>query len=96
MILTIYKLFIRPHLDYRDVIYDQHNNDRLSEKIKSIQCNAALSIASAIRGNSSEKLYQELGLESLRERRWLRQLCYLFKVLSTEQPTYLYELIPPI
>ena len=43
-----------------------------------------------------EKLYQELGLESLNERRWLRRLCYLHKVLSTKLPTYLYELIPPI
>ena len=41
-------------------------------------------------------MYQELGLESLKERRWLRRLCYLHKVLSTKLPTYLYELIPPI
>ena len=43
-----------------------------------------------------EKLYQELGLESLNERRWLRRLCYLHQVLSTKPSTYLYELIPPI
>ena len=36
-LLTIYKSFIRPHLDYGDVIYDQPNNNRLSEKIESIQ-----------------------------------------------------------
>ena len=36
-ILTIYKSFIRPHLDYGDIIYDQPNNDGLSEKIESFQ-----------------------------------------------------------
>ena len=41
-------------------------------------------------------MYQELGLESLKDRRWLRRLCYLHKVLSTNLPAYLYELIPPI
>ena len=71
-LLTIYKSFVRPHLDYGDVIYDQPNNSRLSDKIESVQYNAALAITGAIRGTSKEKLYQELGLESLKDRRWLR------------------------
>ena len=71
-LLTIYKSFIRPHLDYGDVIYDQPNNNRLSEKIESIQYNAALAITGTIRGTSREKLYQEVGCESLKDRRWLR------------------------
>ena len=95
-LLTIYKWFIRFHLDYGDLIYDQPNNNRLSEKIESILYNAALAITGAIRGTSREKLYQELGLESLKDRTCLRRLCYLHKVLSTELPTYLYELMQPI
>ena len=71
-LLTIYKSFVRPHLDYGNVIYDQSNNSSLSDKIESVQYNAALEITSAIRGTSKEKLYQELGLDSLRNRRWLR------------------------
>ena len=59
-LLRIYKSFIRPHLDYGDVIYDQPNNNRLSEKIESIQYNAALAVTGAIKGTSREKLYQEL------------------------------------
>ena len=35
-LLTINKSFIRPHLDYRDKIYDQPNNNGLSEKIEPI------------------------------------------------------------
>ena len=76
-LLTVYKCFIRPHLDYGDVIYDQPNLSSLTNKIESVQYNAALAITGAIRGTSKEKLYQELGFESLKDRRWLRQLCYL-------------------
>ena len=95
-LLTIYKSFIRPRLDYGNVIYDQPNNNGLSEKVEPIQYNAALAISGAIGGTLREKLCQELGLESLKNRRWLRRLCCLHKILSTKLPTYLYELIPLI
>ena len=94
-LLTVYKCFIRPHLDYGDAIYDQPNLSSLTNKIESVQYNAALAITGAIRGTSSEKLYQELGFESLKDRRWLRWLCYLYKIVNTKQPAYLYDLIPP-
>ena len=50
-LLTIYKSFVRPHLDYGDVIYDQHYYNSFHQKLESIQYNAAL----AIRGSSREK-----------------------------------------
>ena len=60
-LLTIYKSFIRPHLDYCGIIYDQPNNESFCTKIESIQYNAALSITGAINGTSHIKLYKELG-----------------------------------
>ena len=45
---TIYKSFVRPHLDYGNVIYDQPNNSCLSDKIESVQYKAALAITGAI------------------------------------------------
>ena len=63
-----------------------NSNNGLSEKIESIQYNAALSITDTIRGTSNEKLHQKLSLESLKDRRWLRRLCYLHKVLSQNCP----------
>ena len=59
--------FIRPHLDYGDTVYDQTYNNSFHQKLESIQYNTALAITGAIRGTSSEKLYQELGLESLQQ-----------------------------
>ena len=50
-LLTIYKSFLRPHLDYGDVIYDGTFNESFQNKLESIQCNAALAITGAIRGS---------------------------------------------
>ena len=93
-LLTIYKTFIRSHLDFADVIYDQACNSSFHEKLESLQYNAYLATTGAIRGISSEKLYQELGLESLRLRRWFRKLCNFYKILNEKSPSYLFDLIP--
>ena len=93
-LLTIYKAFIRPHLDYRGIIYDQAYNDSFHQKLKSTQYNATPAITGAIRGTSSEKLYQELGLESLQQRRWYRKLCPFLKIIKEKSPDYLFNIIP--
>ena len=83
-LLTVYKNFIRLHVDYEDVIYDQLNLFSLANKIESVQYNVALAITGANRGTSKARLYQ-----------WFRWLYYLYKILNTKQPAYLYHLIPP-
>ena len=52
--LTIYKCFIRPHVDYDDIIYDQTYNLFFHVKIELMQYNAASAITVAIRGSSRE------------------------------------------
>ena len=39
-LLTSYKYFVRPHLDYGDIVYDQPTNDSFSRKTRncSVQC----------------------------------------------------------
>ena len=93
-LLTVYKCFIKPHLDYGNVIYNQPNLSSLANKIESVQYNAALAITGAIRGAFKEKLYQDIGFESLKDRAWLRRLCYLYKIVNTKQLAYVYDLIP--
>ena len=92
-LLTIYKSFIRPHLDYGD-IYHQLNNGSFCQKIESIQYQAAIAITGAIYGTSQTKLCKELGIESMKLRQWLRRLCYFFKIQSSGLPQYLNDLIP--
>ena len=62
--------------------------------MESIQYNACLAITGAIRGTSSEKIYQKVGLESLQLRCWYRKLCLFYKVFKNEHPEYLFHLIP--
>ena len=69
-LLAIYKSFIRSHLDYGDIIYDQAYTASFHQKIESVQYNSALAITGAIRGTSKEKLHQELVLETLEKIRW--------------------------
>ena len=68
-LLTIYKAFLRPLVDYGDIIYDQPQNESFCNKLESVQYKAALAITGAIQGTSRDKLYQELGLQSLKSRR---------------------------
>ena len=88
VLLTIYKCFIRPHLDYGNSFYDQAYNLSFHEK------STALALTGAITGSSREKLYQELGLESLQLRQWHRKLCWFNKIYNKLAPDYLIELIP--
>ena len=91
---TIYKSFIRPHLDYGDMIYDQIFNMSFHQKMETIQYNAALAITGAIRGSFRKKIYQELGLETVQQRRWYKTLCYFYKILTSQSLKYLYSIIP--
>ena len=50
-LITIYKSFIRPHLDYIGILYDQTFNNSFHERLESIQYNAALAITGTIRGS---------------------------------------------
>ena len=61
--------------------------------VKTIQYNAILAITGAIKGTPREKLYNELGFESLHVRRWYRKLCYFYKFYVFKQPEYLFNLI---
>ena len=93
-LISLYKSFIRSILEYADVVYDQPTNNYFSDKIESIQYNAALAITGAIRGTSKDKLYKELGFEYLSSRRWFKRLCLFHKIYHSKSPEYLYRLIP--
>ena len=75
-LLTIYKTFVRPHLDYGDILYDKPNNENFQNKLEKVQYRACLAITGAIQGTSRTKLYDELGLHSLIKRRWCNKLTF--------------------
>ena len=93
-LLDIYRAFVRPHLDYGDILYDNPGNMSFVQRMETIQYNAALAITGCIRGTSRDKLYSELGLESLSDRRFCRRLCFFYKIVNGHLPSYLRNYIP--
>ena len=94
VLMTMYKAFVRPHLYYGDIIHKKAYNETSHQKLESVQYNVCLALSEAIRGLSREKLYHELGLESLQCRRWYRKLCLFYKIFKENKPVYLFNLIP--
>ena len=97
----LYKLYVRPHLDYGDVIYhmpqgDDCSGNYLMEKLESVQYSAALAVTGTWRGTSRERLYNELGWESLSSRRWSRRLILFYKFINNLTPDYTRDPIPPL
>ena len=93
-LITIYKAFISPYLDYRIVVFDQAFDNSINQRLEPVQYNAALKITGVIRGISKEKIYQELGFDLLQSRRCFRKLSLFYKTIKNESPYYFYHLIP--
>ena len=54
-LLAIYKSFIRPHLDYGNVVYDKFSNDGLTNKLETVQRYISRKTVSRIRVRTSLK-----------------------------------------
>ena len=98
----IFKMHVRPHLDYCDLIYhipiktnemsdgdSQRNLNYLMETLESTQYQAALAVSGAWKGTSQDKIYNELGWETLDERRMFRRLVQFYKIMTNQTPDYL-------
>ena len=102
----LYKLYVRPHLDYGDVIYHIPEKvcefsqniilPNLMEQLEAVQYSAALAVSGAWRGTSRGKLYTELGWESLSSQRWCRHLTLFYKFINNLTPRYTVDPIPPL
>ena len=102
----LYKLFVRPHFDYCDIIYhvpaitnpfDSSISLKYSmQSIESTQYQAALAVSGAWKGSNTSKLYEELGWESLTDRRWYRRLLQFYNIFNDMTPSYLKDIIPPL
>ena len=56
-LLTVYKAFVRPHLDYADILYDKPDNEFFKDWVEKVRYNAAIAVTGAIRGTSRERIY---------------------------------------
>ena len=49
--MTKYKAFVRTHLDYGDIIYDEAYNETFHQKLEFIQYYDCLALSGTIRGS---------------------------------------------
>ena len=82
---------IKPHLDYGDILYDKLENQNFQNKLEKVQHKACIAITGAIQGTSRQKIYDELGLHTLIEKRWRSELTFFYKIVSGLLPEYLYS-----
>ena len=83
-----YIMYVRPHLDYGDVIYHNQNSNSM-ELLEKVQYQAALLVSKCWKGTSKRKLYNELGWEALAQRRIGRRLTLYYKINNNLAPDYL-------
>ena len=93
-LLTRYKSFVQPRLDYGDIIYDNPENEALSSRLEKVQYQACIAITGAFQGTLCEGLYRELELECLQTRRWYRKMIFFYKILNGLAPKYLFDILP--
>ena len=101
----MYKAIVRSHLDYCEVIYHLPpllhqaplgvSLNSLMEKVERLQYQAVLAITGAWNGSRRTKLYEELGWESLSDRRRCRRVLQIHKIYNNQTPYYLTDKLPP-
>ena len=88
-----YFSFIRPLIEYADVVWDNcTQRDKL--ELERIQYEAARIVTGCNRLVSIEDLLHECGWESLSDRRRKHKLILFFKMVNNLAPTFLTSLVP--
>ena len=90
---TIYLTFIRPLLEYGDVIWDNCTQYEKNELDK-IQNEAARITTGTTKLVSLDNLYKEVGWQTLHRRRQDHKITLFYKMFNQLTPVYLSSLIP--
>ena len=90
---TIYFSFIRPILEYGDVVWDNCTQQE-KQDIEKIQIEAARIVTGTTKFVSINSLYEETGWETLETRRKNHKLTLFFKMINGLSPQYLLDLVP--
>ena len=89
----IYMSFIRPILEYADVIWDSQNQS-LINKLENVQLDAARIVTEGAKLTGLNRLYEETKWEKLSDRRQNHKLILFHKIKNNRTPQYLLDLIP--
>ena len=90
---TMYFSFIRPVIEYSDIVWD-NCTQTLKEKLEKINIEAARIVTGATKLTSLKLLYKESGWPTLEKRREEHKLLQYFKMVKSLTPEYLSSLVP--
>lgn len=85
---TIYVAFVRPILEYGDVVFDNCTAE-CKQILESLQKRAGKIVTGAIRGTPSDLLYAELNWKPLEVRRSNHKIIFFSKIVHKTAPPYL-------
>jgi hypothetical protein len=85
---TIYTSFIRPKMEYGNILFAGCPNHLLN-KLNSVEFEALSIITGAMKGTARSKLVMEYGKPLLHKRRNIQVLCQIYKIIKGEAPRYL-------
>jgi len=90
---TVYFSFIRPLLEYADVVWDNCTQYEANE-LEKIQHEAGRIVTGTTQFVSIEKLHMETGWKPLSSRRKFYRLTLFYKMVHMQVPPYLSSLVP--
>ena len=91
---TIYFSYIRPILEYADIVWDNITKD-MCEKLEKINLEAARIVTGATKLTSLNKLYIESGWDTLQQRRQNHKIIQFHKMTFGHTPIHIQKLILP-
>ena len=95
LLLTIYKIYVQPHLDYCATVYDGHITVFDRSRLEKAQNRAARLITGIPRRISTSGLLKELGWSTLASRRQSQKLLLYQKLrFDNSVPVYIKDIIP--
>ena len=104
-LIHMFKALVRSHLDYCDIIFHIPPTQNMPplgttlhdhmEMLEKTQYQAALAVTGSWQGTSRNKIYEELGWESLSDRRMGKRVLQIHKIIDDKTPDYLRCKLPP-
>ena len=90
---TIYFSFIRPIMEYADIVWD-NIPEYLKQSLENLQLEAARIVTGGNKLSSKQLLYEETGWETLQSRRNKHKLNKFHEMFHKNAPDYLNSLVP--
>jgi hypothetical protein len=92
---TRYISFIRPLMEYGDILVWDNIPEYLKQSLESLKLEAARIVTGATKLMSKHLLYEETGWEMLQTHRNNRKLIKFHEMFHKDAPDYLNSLVPP-